>query len=80
MSDSGVSTEGIPTFDREKHNPLCSELKNLYTAITRARKTLVFFDEDHVLREPMMRCWQKDGIIEVWQPSPSFQGVSFISS
>jgi hypothetical protein len=60
-----TSREGIPAFDRAKHNPLCCELKNLYTAITRARMTLMIFDEDEVLRDPMMRCWQKNGIVEV---------------
>ena len=40
-------------FDPSKHKVLNSELKYLYTAITRARMNLWFFDQDEEARAPM---------------------------
>ena len=40
-------------FDPEKHKILNSELKHLYTAVTRARVNIWIFDEDEEARKPM---------------------------
>jgi hypothetical protein len=40
-------------FQMEAHRILCSELKYLYTAVTRARANVWMFDDDLIKREPM---------------------------
>jgi hypothetical protein len=61
-----ATRQRIPDFVPNKHNRLCSELKHLYTAVTRARKRLWFFDDNPQLREPMMRIWLAQGAVTVW--------------
>ncbi|XP_064624179.1 TPR and ankyrin repeat-containing protein 1-like [Lineus longissimus] len=46
------------TFDPQKHKILNSELKRLYTAVTRARVNIWIFDEDKLALEPMFRYFQ----------------------
>lgn len=41
-------------FDKEQHKILCSELKQLYTALTRARVNIWIFDQDTKIRDPMV--------------------------
>jgi len=45
-------------FDENKHKILNSELKHLYTAVTRARANVYIFDEDEEKRAPMF-CYFK---------------------
>jgi hypothetical protein len=47
MSDLGAST-GVhhPDFSPERDVALCSELKQLYVCVTRAKQELYIFDED----------------------------------
>jgi heptaprenylglyceryl phosphate synthase len=45
-------------FDPGKHNILNSELKHLYTALTRARVNIWIFDEDEEARKPMFSYFQ----------------------
>ena len=52
-------------FDPEKHKVLNSELKYLYTAITRARVNVWFFDEDEETRAPVFEYFQKLGLVKV---------------
>ena len=40
-------------FDEQAHQILCSELKHLYTAITRARVRVIIYDEDAACRAPL---------------------------
>ena len=51
-------------FDPEKHKVLNSELKYLYTAITRARVNVWFFDEDEETRAPVFEYFQKLGLVK----------------
>lgn len=44
---------------------LTSELKHLYTAITRPRKRLIIFDEDAAVRKPLLDYWLKLGYVNV---------------
>ena len=44
---------------------LCSELKMLYTAITRPRKTLIIYDEDATTRRGIERLWENLGVVEI---------------
>ncbi|PFX33387.1 TPR and ankyrin repeat-containing protein 1 [Stylophora pistillata] len=52
-------------FDPDKHKVLNSELKYLYTAITRARVNVWFFDEDKESRAPMFEFFQKCDLVKV---------------
>ena len=44
---------------------LCSELKMLYTAITRPKKTLIIYDDDAVPRRGIERIWDQLGVVEM---------------
>ena len=52
-------------FDPDKHKILNSELKQLYTAVTRARAKVWFFDEDEENRRPVFEYFQQRGLAEV---------------
>ncbi|KAJ7371740.1 TPR and ankyrin repeat-containing protein 1 [Desmophyllum pertusum] len=52
-------------FDPLKHDVLNSEFKHLYTAITRARVNVWFFDEDMVHRAPVFEYFQRLGLVNV---------------
>ncbi|KIK18093.1 hypothetical protein PISMIDRAFT_110119 [Pisolithus microcarpus 441] len=49
------------------HSVLCTELKNLYVGITRARKKLYLLDHSRN-SEPMRELWSKKGLIDVAPP------------
>lgn len=51
--------------DINDYAELCSELKMLYTAITRPRKTLILYDEDSAPRKPLERLWEKLEVVEL---------------
>ena len=54
-----------PKFDPVKHNILSSELKHLYTAVTRARKTLVIFDASEKYRYGVQKYWEAKQLVRV---------------
>ena len=67
ITEDGVIVESSRPleFDSDKHKVLNSELKYLYTAITRARVNVWFFDEDNESRAPMFEFFQKRGLVNV---------------
>ncbi|KAL9962912.1 hypothetical protein ACROYT_G032063 [Oculina patagonica] len=52
-------------FDPDKHKILNSELKQLYTAVTRARAKVWFFDEDEENRRPVFEYFEQLGLAEI---------------
>ena len=52
-------------FDELLHKSLNSELKYLYTAITRAKCNLWIYDSDDDKRLPMFEYWLKRGLVKV---------------
>ncbi|RVW47891.1 Helicase SEN1 [Vitis vinifera] len=52
-------------FDEAKHNVLCSELKQLYVAITRTRQRLWICDIIDEVSKPMLEYWEKLSLIQV---------------
>ncbi|KAI5991852.1 hypothetical protein EDD15DRAFT_2368613 [Pisolithus albus] len=52
---------------RSPHTVLCTELKNLYVGITRARKKLYLLDHSEK-SEPMRELWSKKDLIDVAPP------------
>eukprot|EP00058_Branchiostoma_floridae_P027802 XP_002613293.1 hypothetical protein BRAFLDRAFT_118709 [Branchiostoma floridae] len=59
-------------FNPEKHKVLNSELKNLYTAITRARVNVWIFDEDIAKHAPMFKYFLVQQFVE--EPQRDEQG------
>ncbi|XP_035671428.1 TPR and ankyrin repeat-containing protein 1-like [Branchiostoma floridae] len=59
-------------FNPEKHKVLNSELKNLYTAITRARVNVWIFDEDTAKHAPMFKYFLAQQFVE--EPQRDEQG------
>ncbi|XXG71997.1 hypothetical protein AAC387_Pa07g1192 [Persea americana] len=53
------SPRAFPRFDRSKHSALCSELKQLYVAITRTRQTLWICETAGEYSKPMFEFWEK---------------------
>lgn len=61
----------LSCFDMEKHAVLCSELKQLYVAITRTRQRL-WICESTGFSEPIYDYWKKLSLVEVKHLSGSF--------
>ncbi|KAI0061021.1 P-loop containing nucleoside triphosphate hydrolase protein [Artomyces pyxidatus] len=57
-----------PTFDENRHAGVCSELKFLYVALTRARQNLWLVDRSEK-GEPMRMFWSARGLVENYTPS-----------
>ena len=53
------------SFNPEKHKILNSELKQLYTAVTRARAKVWFFDEDEENRRPVFEYFEQLGLADM---------------
>ncbi|KAM1966183.1 hypothetical protein ACFX15_046434 [Malus domestica] len=49
----------FPSLSEAKHNILCSELKQLYVAVTRTRQRLWFCENVEELSKPMFDYWKK---------------------
>ena len=67
-SETGNSSEfqsRSVLFDPDRHKLLKAELKQLYTAVTRARANVWFFDEDEENRRPVFEYFEQLGLAEV---------------
>ncbi|KAL1535324.1 hypothetical protein AAHA92_28118 [Salvia divinorum] len=62
---SGDSGKSFPSFSQSKHNLLCSELKQLYVAITRTRQRLWICENDVEVSKPMLDYWRKLSLVQV---------------
>ena len=67
-------------FDPEKHKVLNSEFKYLYTAITRARVNVWFFDEDKEARAPVFEYFRRLGLVQVVALDGKEQGTDQLAS
>ena len=67
-------------FDAEKHKVLNSEFKYLYTAITRARVNVWFFDEDEETRAPVFEYFHKLGLVKLVSLSENEEGTTDLSN
>ena len=61
-----TSPGSFPSFNEAKHNLLCSELKQLYVAITRTRQRLWIW-ENMEFSKPMFDYWKKRLLVQVRQ-------------
>ncbi|KAH9172883.1 hypothetical protein EDB89DRAFT_1962838 [Lactarius sanguifluus] len=68
-----------PTFDESRHAGVCSELKFLYVAITRARKNLWIVDLSETA-EPMRIYWSSDDLVQICTPGTVVPQLAVSSS
>ncbi|WRX14404.1 DNA2/NAM7 helicase [Theobroma cacao] len=55
----------FPSFKMAKHNILCSELKQLYVAITRTRQRLWICENEEEFSKPVFNYWKKKCLVQV---------------
>ncbi|KAL3635022.1 hypothetical protein CASFOL_022076 [Castilleja foliolosa] len=60
-----ADSQSFPTFSQSKHNILCSELKQLYVAITRTRQRLWICENNKELSKPMLDYWKRLCLVQV---------------
>ncbi|KAL6538714.1 hypothetical protein OROGR_012702 [Orobanche gracilis] len=61
----GESSISFPSFSQSRHNILCSELKQLYVAITRTRQRLWICENNVDLSKPMLDYWRRLCLVQV---------------
>ncbi|KAL6997678.1 hypothetical protein U1Q18_007804 [Sarracenia purpurea var. burkii] len=59
------TTKSFPSFNEARHNVLCSELKQLYVAITRTRQRLWICENDEEFSKPIFDYWKKKCLVNV---------------
>ncbi|CAH9094296.1 unnamed protein product [Cuscuta epithymum] len=64
LLDSRFS-QSFPCFTEARHTILCSELKQLYVAVTRTRQRLWICERVEEFSKPMFEYWMKMGLVEV---------------
>ncbi|RZC51570.1 hypothetical protein C5167_019990 [Papaver somniferum] len=57
--------KSFPSFCASKHKILCSELKQLYVALTRARQRLWIYENIDRFSMPIFDYWKKLGVVQV---------------
>ncbi len=77
LLDPGIS---FPSFNEERHNVLCSELKQLYVAITRTKQRLWMCENLEDLSKPMFDYWKKKGLVQVKQLDDSLAQAMQVAS
>ncbi|KAL4500495.1 hypothetical protein ABPG72_003446 [Tetrahymena utriculariae] len=74
--------QNLNEFNPVNNAILCSELKQLYTAITRPKRRLIIFDNQEYKRKPILELWlQKNLVCQIspqdfqtyYQENPTFQ-------
>ncbi|XP_059668945.1 uncharacterized protein LOC132314042 [Cornus florida] len=76
-----TSPKSFPTFSETKHSILCSELKQLYVAITRTRQRLWICENIDELSKPMFDYWKTLCLVQVKQLDDSLaQAMQVVSS
>ncbi|TFY76337.1 hypothetical protein EWM64_g7674 [Hericium alpestre] len=68
-----------PTFDENRHAGICTELKFLYVAITRARKNLWLVDRSDKC-EPMRTYWMSKQLVQHCTPSTGIPHLAVAST
>ncbi|GFP95814.1 tpr and ankyrin repeat-containing protein 1 [Phtheirospermum japonicum] len=60
-----ADSPSFPRFSQSKHNILCSELKQLYVAITRTRQRLWICENNVQVSKPMLDYWKRLCLVQV---------------
>nr|GEX50632.1 UvrD-like helicase, ATP-binding domain, P-loop containing nucleoside triphosphate hydrolase [Tanacetum cinerariifolium] len=61
----GKLPQSFPTFDEARHSLLCSDLKQLYVAITQTRQRLWICENKEELSQPMFDYWKRWGLVQI---------------
>ncbi|CUA74878.1 TPR and ankyrin repeat-containing protein 1 [Rhizoctonia solani] len=69
----------VPRFDEIRHAVICTELKNLYVGLTRARNHCWIWDVSEKA-EPMKLFWRKQGFIKECGPNDPMPQLSVSST
>ncbi|GAB1522834.1 hypothetical protein RhiTH_005958 [Rhizoctonia solani] len=69
----------VPRFDEIRHAVICTELKNLYVGLTRARNHCWIWDVSEKA-EPMKLFWRKQGLIKECGPNDPMPQLSVSST
>ncbi|MCL7031823.1 hypothetical protein MKW94_010131 [Papaver nudicaule] len=72
--------KSFPSFCLAKHKILCSELKQLYVALTRARQRLWIYENIDKFSEPIFDYWKKLGVVQVRHLDESFAQTMQVGS
>ncbi|GKF41127.1 hypothetical protein Tco_0124469 [Tanacetum coccineum] len=73
--------QSFPTFTEARHRVLCSELKQLYVAITRMRQRLWICENKGELSTPMFDYWKMRGLVQIRKLDDSVaQAMRVVSS
>ena len=70
----------FPSFNEAKRNVLCSELKQLYVAITHTRQRLWISENSEDLCKPMFDYWKKKCLVQVRQLDDSLAQAMQVTS
>ncbi|KAF3432421.1 hypothetical protein FNV43_RR27161 [Rhamnella rubrinervis] len=73
------TSASFPHFNESKHNILCSELKQLYVAVTRTRQRL-WICESSEHSKPMFDYWKKKCLVQVRQLDDSLAHAMQVAS
>ncbi|OMO60735.1 hypothetical protein CCACVL1_23911 [Corchorus capsularis] len=68
------------SFSQEKHNILCSELKQLYVAITRTRQRLWICENEEELSNQVVDYWKKQRLVQVRKMDDSLAQAMQVAS
>ena len=70
----------FPSLSHARHSILCSELKQLYVAITRTRQRLWICEDSEEFAAPMFDFWKKLGLVQVKEVDESFSQTMLMAS
>lgn len=73
-------SKSFPCFDMSRHSVLCSELKQLYVAITRTRQRLWICETSEEYSKPMFDYWKKLCIVQTRKLDGSLAQVMQVAS
>ncbi|XP_050210760.1 uncharacterized protein LOC126661049 [Mercurialis annua] len=74
------SPQSVQNFNPAKHNILCSELKQLYVAITRTRQRLWITENTEDFSKPVFDYWRKKGLVQVRKLDDSLASAMQVAS
>nr|XP_043619857.1 uncharacterized protein LOC122591668 [Erigeron canadensis] len=72
--------QSFPTFSEARHSVLCSELKQLYVAITRTRQRLWVCENKEELSKPIFDYWKRRGLAQIRKLDDSVAQAMRVSS
>ncbi|XP_024196530.1 uncharacterized protein LOC112199800 [Rosa chinensis] len=77
---NSTSPTRFPSFRESKHNILCSELKQLYVAVTRTRQRLWICENVEDLSKPLFDYWKKKCLVQQRQLDDSLTQAMQVAS